>query len=271
MCVVSLRAFLSCQTERSCHTDDVLCALRVTAAYVRAVWPPTRRAAAGAGAAAPRPLTTPRPAVRRNVVTRRPTVLLAWLAAPRNRRASISRSGRRFDSKPSRQWQLRGAEGEASAVGGKGSLTDEGSSDRRSIAAQAKTVPAGHYKSSSGDAPLAPNGAAEFTRRAVARALQEGTRARTSGGAARRGSDVGGRATDLEAPASRRSGRGGSLPNGAAALMLEGVVMRWIFVLYHGERAFYAGVLFWYSTEIKGDVRRGDNRKDTHGGTSRTS
>ena len=42
--------------------------------------------------------------------------------------------------------------------------------------------------------------------------------------------------------------------------------MRWIFVLCQGERAFYAGsVLFWYSTEIKGDVRRGDNRKDTHG------
>ena len=37
------------------------------------------------------------------------------------------------------------------------------------------------------------NGAAGEFRRAVARALQEGTRARTSGGAARRGSDVGGR------------------------------------------------------------------------------
>ena len=62
-------------------------------------------------------------------------------------------------------------------------------------------VPAGHYKSSPGDKPLASkNGAAEFTRRAVARALQEGTRARTSGGAARRGSDVGGRQPDPGSP-----------------------------------------------------------------------
>ena len=46
--------------------------------------------------------------------------------------------------------------------------------------------------------------------------------------------------------------------------------MRWIFVLCQGERAFYAGsVLLWYSTEIKGDVRRGDNRKDTHGDSLR--
>ena len=30
--------------------------------------------------------------------------------------------------------------------------------------------------------------------------------------------------------------------------------MRWIFVLYQGERAFYKGsVLFWYSTGIKGE------------------
>ena len=42
-----------------------------------------------------------------------------------------------------------------------------------------------------------------------------------------------------EAPASRRSGRGGSLSNGAAALMLEGAAMRWIFVLYQEEGAFY--------------------------------
>ena len=47
-------------------------------------------------------------------------------------------------------------------------------------------------------------------------------------------------------------------------ILMEGAAMRWIFVLYQGERAFYAGsVLFWYSTGIKGDVRRGDNRKDT--------
>ena len=44
------------------------------------------------------------------------------------------------------------------------------------------------------------NGAAGEFRRAVARALQEGTRARTSGGAARRGSDVGGRQPDPGSP-----------------------------------------------------------------------
>ena len=127
--------------------------------------------------------------------------MLAWLATPRNRRASISGSGRRFDSKPSRQWQLRGAEGGFSRWR-QGRRTDEDSNDRRSIAGRRKApVPAGHYKSSPGDKPLASkNGAAEFTRRAVARALQEGTRARTSGGAARRGSDVGERQPDPGSP-----------------------------------------------------------------------
>ena len=131
-------------------------------------------------------------------------------------------------------------------------------------------MPAGHYKSSPGDKPPSPqktarrvNSAAPLPapfRKGQERGLQEvppaGEAMSADGNRTR------------EAPASRRSGRGGSLPNGAAALMLESVVMRWIFVLYQGERAFYAGsVLFWYSTGIKGDVRRGDNRKDTHGGT----
>ena len=131
-------------------------------------------------------------------------------------------------------------------------------------------MPAGHYKSSPGDKPPSPqktarrvNSAAPLPapfRKGQERGLQEvppaGEAMSADGNRTR------------EAPASRRSGRGGSLPNGAAALMLEGVVMRWVFVLCQGERAFYAGsVLFWYSTEIKGDVRRGDNRKDTHGGT----
>ena len=73
---------------------------------------------------------------------------------------------------------------------------------RRPIAAQAKqAVPAGHTKPHPYDKPRSTkNGAAEFTRRAVARALQEGTRARTSGGAARRGSDVGGRQPDPGSP-----------------------------------------------------------------------
>ncbi len=73
---------------------------------------------------------------------------------------------------------------------------------RRPIAAQAKqAVPAGHTKPHPYDKPRpTKNGAAEFTRRAVARALQEGTRARTSGGAARRGSDVGGRQPDPGSP-----------------------------------------------------------------------
>ena len=62
-------------------------------------------------------------------------------------------------------------------------------------------VPAGHTKPHPYDKPRSTkNGAAEFTRRAVARALQEGTRARTSGGAARRGSDVGGRQPDPGSP-----------------------------------------------------------------------
>ena len=51
-------------------------------------------------------------------------------------------------------------------------------------------------------------------------------------------------------------------------LHLEGVVMRWIFVLYQGERACYEGsVLLWYSTGIKDEFRRRDNRKDTHDDT----
>ena len=111
-------------------------------------------------------------------------------------------------------------------------------------------VPAGHYKSSPGDKPPSPQKTARRNspaaplpapfRKGQERGLQEvppaGEAMSADGNRTR------------EAPASRRSGRGGSLPNGAAALMLESVVMRWIFVLYQGERAFYAGsVLFWYS------------------------
>ena len=115
-------------------------------------------------------------------------------------------------------------------------------------------MPAGHYKSSPGDKPLAPkNGAAEFTRRAVARALQEGTRARTSGGAARRGSDDGERRRTREAPASRRSGRGGSVGIGAAPLMLATVVTSVFSVISASNIAFYSGrVPEEYTSSITG-------------------
>ena len=160
-----------------------------TGAYgVPPFWPPTRRAAGDRGRQPPGPLQPPTPAVRRNVVTRRPTGLARVArCAPKSPRVNFR--------------QLRGAEGGFSRWR-QGSLTDEDSNDRRSIAGRRKApVPAGHYKSSPGDKPLASkNGAAEFTRRAVARALQEGTRARTSGGAARRGSDVGERQPDPGSP-----------------------------------------------------------------------
>ena len=117
-------------------------------------------------------------------------------------------------------------------------------------------MPAGHYKSSPGDKPPSPQKTARRNspaaplpapfRKGQERGLQEvppaGEAMSADGNRTR------------EAPASRRSGRGGSLPNGAAALMLESVVMRWIFVLYQGERAFYEeSVLFWYLTGIKGE------------------
>ena len=164
-------------------------------------WPPPRRGAGGRGRLSPGPLQPPAPAVRRSALTRRPTGLARVARyAPKSPRVNVQRLNISFSTTIS-GWHCA-ARREASAVGGKAALRMKTATIGGPSPGGVKLLcPQGTINPVRAANPRpTKNGAAGEFRRAVARALQEGTRARTSGGAARRGSDVGGRQPDPGSP-----------------------------------------------------------------------
>ena len=119
--------------------------------------PPARRAAGGRGRLSPGPLQPPAPAVRRNALARRPTGLARKARCdPKSPRVNAPISGKRrsFNAEPSRQWQLRGAEGDRLSVAKEApAAKDALPSKAGSIGKPCRGVPGGCKGASEGAQP----------------------------------------------------------------------------------------------------------------------